>query len=275
VSICAVEGSELFYVEAGDGLPCLVMHGGLGYDHTYLHPWLDALGDRMRLIYYDHRGNGRSGRPPIETLTHDQLAADADALRRHLDLDRVAVMGQSYGGFIALEYALRYPERLSHLILIGTAPAFDYLEVVRANARRRGATEQMLRALEMVPDSDEAMAWKASTIGPLYWHAFNPPLAARAFGNTVYSASASSRARVLRQAYDVVARLPEIQAPTLITVGRDDFACPPAQAERLRAGIPRSELVVFERSGHFPYLEEPAAFFAAVRSWLSRVAEAE
>lgn len=75
----------------------------------------------------------------------------------------------------------------------------------------------------------------------------------------------------MRQAYDVVARLPEIGVPTLIIVGRDDFICPPAQAERLHAGIPHSELLTFERSGHFPFLEEPAAFFDAVRGWLSRV----
>ncbi len=268
---CQVEGSELFYTEVGTGLPCLVMHGGLGFDHTYLHPWLDALGDRMHLVYYDHRGNGRSGRPPIATLTHDQLAADADALRRRLGLGRTAVLGQSYGGFIALEYALRYPQHLSHLILIGTAPALDYMDEVRANARRRGATAEMLAALETVPDSDEAQARRANLIAPLYWHAFDPEYADRVFANTVFSASASARARVMRQAYDVVARLPEIGVPTLIIVGRDDFICPPAQAERLHAGIPHSELLTFERSGHFPFLEEPAAFFDAVRGWLSRV----
>jgi len=104
--IIPANGTELYYVEAGSGLPCLVMHGGLGVDHTYLHPWLDPLGDVLRLIYYDHRGNGRSGRPALETLTFDQFCADADTLRSALGLDRVAVMGSSYGGFIALEYAV-------------------------------------------------------------------------------------------------------------------------------------------------------------------------
>jgi pimeloyl-ACP methyl ester carboxylesterase len=98
------------------------MHGGLGFDHTSLHPWLDPLGEEMHLIYYDHRGNGRSGRPPLETLTFEQFCADADALRAHLGYEKVAVLGYSFGGFIALEYALRYPERLSHLILLDTAP---------------------------------------------------------------------------------------------------------------------------------------------------------
>ena len=61
--VAHLNDTELFYVEVGEGLPCLMMHGGLGFDHTSLHPWLDPLAEVMRLIYYDHRGNGRSGRP--------------------------------------------------------------------------------------------------------------------------------------------------------------------------------------------------------------------
>ena len=78
--IVQLNGTDLFYLPpVGQGTPCLVMHGGLGFDHTYLHPWLDPLGDIFDLIYYDHRGNGRSGRPPLDTLTLSQFAADADA----------------------------------------------------------------------------------------------------------------------------------------------------------------------------------------------------
>src|SRR5713101_3608045 len=144
MSTASIHGSELYYVTVGEGLPCLVMHGGLGFDHTYLHPWLDPLGDTLHLIYYDHRGNGRSGRPAKETMTHAQFAADAEALALHLGFDRVAVMGHSYGGFIALEFALRHPHRLSHLILLDTAPAFNYAEEIDANALRKGATEEMM-----------------------------------------------------------------------------------------------------------------------------------
>ncbi|MGH2583548.1 MAG: alpha/beta fold hydrolase [Dehalococcoidia bacterium] len=75
-----------------------------------MHPSLDPLDDTFRLVYYDHRGNGRSGRPPIHTLFFEQFADDADALRAHLGLGRIAVLGHSYGSFIALEYALRWIE---------------------------------------------------------------------------------------------------------------------------------------------------------------------
>ena len=69
--VARLNATEVFYSEVGEGIPCLVMHGGLGFDHTYMHPWLDPLGDVMHLVYYDHRCNGRSGRPSLETLTFE------------------------------------------------------------------------------------------------------------------------------------------------------------------------------------------------------------
>jgi hypothetical protein len=71
--ILHANGTALFYLKVGEGLPCLVMHGGLEFDYTEMHPWLDPLGDAMRLDYHDHRDNARSGRPPLETLTYRVL----------------------------------------------------------------------------------------------------------------------------------------------------------------------------------------------------------
>src|SRR5690242_9156373 len=100
------------------------MHGGLGFDHTYLRP-LDELGGRLRLVYYDHRCNGRSERAPLETMTMAQLADDAAALCDELGFEHTTVIGHSYGGFTALEYAIRYPRRVDRLILLGTTPHRD------------------------------------------------------------------------------------------------------------------------------------------------------
>jgi proline iminopeptidase len=136
MSHAQINGSDLFYRIVGKGWPCFILHGGLGLDHTYLHPWLDPLGDQLQLIYYDQRGNGRSGRPPLDTLTFDQFCADAEALRIHLHYDRIALLGHSYGGFIALEYALRYPERVSHLILVDTVAAINFGDDIQANLQR-------------------------------------------------------------------------------------------------------------------------------------------
>ena len=109
------------------------------------HCWRCCAARRGKRV--EKEGNGRSGRPPSETITFEQLCADADALRERLGFEEVAVLGYSFGGCIALEYALRYPERLSHLILLDTAPTLDYREEIEANARRKGATQEQLGRL--------------------------------------------------------------------------------------------------------------------------------
>ena len=264
-----IHGTDLYHVTAGEGVPCLVMHGGLGFDHSYLHPWLNTLGDTLHLIYYDHRGNGQSGRPAKETMTHAQFAADADALATQLGFDKVAVIGHSYGGFIALEFALRYPHRVSHLILVDTAPAFNYVEEIMAHALRKGATEEMMMILQTDFASDEEMRQKFPKIVPLYFKTFDADIALRLMEKSIITSSGGAVDGEL-EAYNVVPRLGEIQIPTLILLGRDDFICPPSQAHILHRGIAHSELVIFENSGHFPYVEEPELFFNTVQDWIER-----
>lgn len=269
--IAHLDGIGLFYVTVGEGLPCLVMHGGLGLDHTYLHPWLDPLADVLHLVYYDHRANGRSGRSPLETLTLEQFAADANALRAFLGFEKVAVRGHSAGGFIALTFALHYPERISHLILMDTAPAFNYMDEIMANAQRKGATQEMIATLQApAPTGNEEFGQMLRVITPLYFHKFDQALAERLTANMILSAFAAASNDVFMPTYNVVSQLGKIRVPTLILTGRDDFICPPSQAEIMHNGIPDSELVIFEHSGHFPHVEEPDVFFGAIRAWLTR-----
>ena len=264
-----VNDTDLYYVRVGEGLPCLVMHGGFGVDHTLLHPWLDPLGDVLHLVYYDHRCNGRSGRPPIETFTYDQLVDDANELRKYLGFEKIVVIGHSIGGCVALKYALRYPEYLSHLTLIDTAPAWDYNEEILANVERKG-TKEMIVAWNTPITTNEEYACFGEVAGPLYWHKFDAELHKRLGSKIVHNVEALNAEGVSVKNYNVVPRLGEIETPTLILVGKDDFICPPSQAERMHKNIPNSEIVIFEQSGHTPYIEESDAFFATVRRWLSK-----
>ena len=142
--LAKVNGTELFYTVRGSGRPIFIMHGGLGVDHTVFRPWLDPLGDRYQLIFYDHRGNGRSERPAsLADVDHGTWAADADALREHLGHDRIVILGNSYGGILGQEYALRYGDRLDGLILVTSLPAWDYEDVIQDNVRARGTPEQI------------------------------------------------------------------------------------------------------------------------------------
>src|SRR4051794_20343094 len=116
MATAALNGTTIYYETVGDGPPCLVLHGGLGVDHS-LYRDLDALTDRVQLVYFDHRHNGRSGRPALDTITMPQLADDAVALADHLGFDTFIVLGHSYGGFVAQELAIRYPARVDALVL--------------------------------------------------------------------------------------------------------------------------------------------------------------
>src|SRR5512136_3315416 len=110
---------SLFVKVMGQGYPLVLMHGGPGLDHTSLLA-LQPLADQFTLVFYDHRCNGRSAGAEASSMTFENLTADADALRQALGFDKWAVLGHSFGGNVALEYALRYPQSLSHLILMDT-----------------------------------------------------------------------------------------------------------------------------------------------------------
>lgn len=262
-----INDTEIFYERRGAGYPCLLMHGGFGMDHTYFHPWLDPLGDIFELVSYDHRCNGRSGGPPIETMTFPQLSDDAAALSDTLGFERGAVLGHSAGGFLALHYALRYPERVSHLILVATAAAFDYAAEVGANAVREGATQQMLERLAAPPPVDDAAMGPAfRALMPLYFRNSTPEIAA-AFNETHWRAAAYARNAEVFQAHDVVHHLDRLTMPVLMVAGANDFLCPPSEARRLHAGLGSCTLDVIEDCGHFPFIDRPDAFRSAVCRW--------
>jgi proline iminopeptidase len=263
-----IQKTNIFYTSSGTGVPCLVMHGGLGLDHTYLRG-LDMLSDVLHLVYYDHRHNGRSGRPPIESVTHAQLADDAESLRQHLGLGKVAVLGHSYGGFIALEYALRYPDSVSHLILVDTAPVFDYGEEVMNNAIAKGATPAMIEAIAASSANEEEMKSSLQLIFSLYFYRYQPAYDAL-MADIIVCAVCGEHQEKMLFTYNTLPSLHEIACPTLLLVGIDDFICPPSQAQQMHEHIPQSHLVVFEQSGHFPWIEEPTLFIQTVKEWLEK-----
>jgi proline iminopeptidase len=169
-----------------------------------------------------------------------------------------------------LEYALRYPEHLSHLILLDTSAGGVFGEEFVANALRKGATTEQLEAFAAEADN-EAEYWRTWKVAePLFFRAYYADLAERLRTNTIASVEANEAGNALLEGWDLTPRLGEISAPTLIVVGRDDLVCPPSQAKVLHEGIPNSELVVLEESGHFGYAEQPEAFFDAVCEWVRR-----
>src|SRR3712207_4454479 len=144
-----VNGTQLYSRTIGHGPRCLVLHGGLGFDHTILSPWLDPLAEHVALTYVDLRGHGASTPVDPNTVTLKELASDIEAIRVVWDVPRIGLIGHSVGAAVALEYALRWPQHLSHLVLV--TPVWDMLfgPASLEHVRRKGATDQMLRLLSL------------------------------------------------------------------------------------------------------------------------------
>ncbi len=268
----SINGAELHCNSAGDehAPALLALHGGPGIaDHRNELKALGPLADAYRVVAYDQRGCGRASATP--PFSNAQYVADAEGVRTALGLGRMALYGGSYGGFIALLYALEHPERLTHLILRDTAPSNRFVGQAKANAlsqldRAPGLTEAMLdRMFAGTVESNADFKAIFERIAPLYW-AGEPPEGGDEprFRFETHNAMFSNEfAR-----YDLTERLGEIRVPTLIAVGRHDWITPPEAAELLAERIPNARLVVFERSGHSPQLEENVAFVDAVRAFL-------
>jgi len=270
-----ISDTELYYDKCGSGPPFLVMHGGLGVDHTYFRPFLDPLGDNFQLIYYDHRGHGKSERSPIDAVTFEQLADDANILREKLGHEKIGIIAHSAGGFVALHYALRHQKHLSNLILLDTAPAFEHMEEMMTIVQQRNPTPEIVAALNAPPASSESeLRDQLITIQPLYFSDFTPELedmVTKVMEKMRLVPELQIRSDTLLETYNVSSQLKKIKVPTLILVGNDDFICPPSQAQRMHDKIPDSELFIFEKCGHYPFYEAPDDFFRVVQDWFKKV----
>jgi proline iminopeptidase len=270
-----VNGTTIFCEVVGEGRPCLCLHGGPGTDASGLARTLAPLAGELdlRLIFYDHRGHGRSEWVPVEQCTQDQLVADIEGVREALGLGPVHVLGISWGGFLGLMYAARHQGSVRALAVVGAAASRDFMPRAEENARRRATAEQWTayRALWDGSLPDDASFRRAfDTIRPLYF--FD---GGRAAENSAVRAGIRYRLAVRRfiieheyARYDCRAELPRIACPTLVAVGRHDWICPVDQAEEIARLVPRAELAIFEQSGHSPQIEERAAFTRRIATFL-------
>lgn len=273
---------SLFVEVIGQGYPVVLMHGGPSLDHWSLSP-LRQLAGQFTLIFYDHRCNGRSTGAPVSSMTFENLAADAEALRQELGFERWAVLGHSFGGHVALEYALRYPGSLSRLVLLDTGGEARWSQQNAAEVLAgRGYSPKKVELArrwfngEFAPHEYVAMAMR---IGPAYYHRPSLWLTAREEIHGGWRTRYRPRAlifagRHLLKGWTVMDRLGEITVPTLVMAGSDDFVFPPECQRQLAAGLAHARLQIIDRAGHSPYSEQTAEVVAAIRGFLSADAPA-
>jgi proline-specific peptidase len=273
----SIRDVRLFVQVIGDGYPLVLMHGGPGADHWTMLPFRRCA-DRFTLVFYDHRGNGRSVGAPVSSMTWENLTADADALRQQLGFDKWAVLGHSFGGHVALEYALRYPDNLSHLVLLDTG---GHSRWARQNApdllAKRGYSPKKVELVRRWFNGEFApkeMLRILMRIGGAYYHHPSLRLLAHDMVRGGWRAKMRPEAliyagRHLVKGWTVMDRLGEITVPTLVMAGRDDFIFPPEHQVELAAGIPNARLQIIECAGHNSHSEQPTEVMQAVRDFIS------
>jgi proline iminopeptidase len=263
----------LYYETVGAGPAVYILHGGLGFDHTYLKASLEPLAQGYELVFMDLRGNGRSEEPADwDLVSHASWTEDVDRLRRHLGHAHITLLGSSYGGFLALEYAIRFQQHVSRMILAGAGLGLPAPEIMLENARQRATQEQfdaLVAAFSGPIEDDNRLGEIFRSVLPIYAGADPEPLR-EAFEGVCYRARPFnvSLGRCL-PGFDVSAFLPHVKIPTLLAVGRKDWIAPPdLTPRRLLEALPASEMVVYEDSGHFPFIEEPQAFVEGFHKWM-------
>lgn len=270
----STNGVELYVREVGAGRPVIVLHGGPDFDHTYLLPEMDRMAGSCRLIYYDQRGRGRSvGEVKPEDVSIDSEMADLDHLRRHFRLESLAVLGHSWGGVLAMEYATRHPDRVSHLILLDSAPASGHAWVRFRQLLRASRTPSDIEKMEAISASARYHAgslqaemdyyrihFRGTVRDPAQLEQIVVRLRSHFTQRSVRTARAIEE-RLYEQTwlsgdYDLLPRLHNLNIPALVLHGDHDFV-PLEMAAEIAEAIPGSRFTVLRGCGHFSYVEQP------------------
>jgi proline iminopeptidase len=285
-----VRGTRLYFDIEGAGLvpdgPAMrekpvsfIIHGGPGGDHSGFKPVMSPLSDTAQLVYFDHRGQGRSGLadPGADParFTLDENVEDMEALRRHLGLGPIVSVGTSYGGMVAMAHAARHPDAVSRLILIVTAAHGGFIPRAVEILRERGTEEQQC-AFAAVLAGDirtrEELRHYYDVMGPLYALKHDPVAARATQGRAIHSPEPLNRAfgpSGFLLSFDLRPELGRITAPTLILAGKHDWICPPEFSREIAGLIRGSRLIEVENSSHSVRVDEPDVLLRALTEFIT------
>ncbi|MDQ3073531.1 MAG: alpha/beta hydrolase [Bacteroidota bacterium] len=255
----------MHYITSGDrhGLPIIFIHG-FPFDHSMWEPQLNALPDKYYYIAYDIRGFGKSeGRDGINTI--EQFADDLETLMKNLSMEKAVICGLSMGGYIALRFAEKYPQRLKGLVLADTRSEQDTDE---ARLKRAGQVKEISKSgLDDFVDgmlkavfADKNFVQNISGI---------PQLKRVMLSHDPKSVKGALLAMAART--DTTPSLPDIKIPVLIIVGEEDKITPPESAQKMHGMIAGSELTIIPGAGHLSNMENPQAFNNALLTFLDKL----
>lgn len=269
-----LRGVTLFERRIGEGPEVVVLHGGPGAHHDYLLPGFDALSTGRTLIYYDQRGGGQSAvARDVPVGWHEQVA-DLEALREQWGLERLDLLGYSWGALLAMLYAVTHPARVSSLALVSPAPAAKQERLVYETAlAARNATPELLAARRALQESglrsSDLPAYNQRLFELAVSGYFHDP--ARARDLTPFRVTGRTQQEVwssLGDNFDLRPQLATLQLPAIVVHGDDD-PIPLSTAEATARAL-KAPCVVLPECGHVPYVEALPELVAALDPFLPR-----
>ncbi len=277
-----INGTRLFYQVMGSGEPIVIVHGGPGLDHTYFLPQMAQLAKSYKLIFYDQRSSGRSSADvDSNSMTMDKFVEDLEGIRKAFNLDSMNLMGHSWGGLVAMFYAVKHPDHLRSLMLINSIPASASLrdstfKILQEHMSRKDSLEQAaITSSVSFNDGDPATIAKYFRLlcrGSFYQKRFVDSL------TLIFDSTYGVKSRNLRflrkdpelQSYDLFDKLDTIACPVLIVAGDHDMV-PPDFQDLIRKHIRNSRYVLFPDCGHFPFIEAQEEFFPTIAAFMASV----
>ncbi|GAA0893093.1 proline iminopeptidase-family hydrolase [Fulvivirga kasyanovii] len=274
-----INGSDVYYKITGSGPPMIVIHGGPVLDHSYFLPHFNTLSNNHQLIFYDQRACGKSS---VDIDTSSMSVAgfvdDIEQLRKKLNLEKIDLLGHSWGGLLAMYYAIQYPQNLNHLILSNSIPAStEGWQAEEQQLASRITKEDSLTRIEIM-NSDEMKNRSASAIKKLMMLSFKTQFhnknlldSLRVYIPEDFMAR-SAKFRYLGKdlaSFDLYDDLRKVSVPTLIIYGEEEPAAT-LSGKALEEAIPHAKLAIIPRSGHFPFVEQPELYFSTIEQFVKK-----
>ena len=274
-----VPGGKLYALTMGKGNPLIVVHGGPGLTKDYLLPQMAQLAKNNEVVFYDQRGGGKSsGTIMTGNITVESFVEDLEALRLALGYGKVSILGHSWGALLAMHYAIEHPGNLDNLVLMNPMPgsSAEYASYTNEWLPRgdpaRVELERIEKSEEFAKGDPATFAYYYRIIFSRFCHnpskadelnlnmtqkaALNGVLVRQLIGKDLYS-----------KPYDLHGPLKKLKVPALVIQGDSDLI-PVSVGENLHKSIPGSNFVLIEKSGHFPYIENPDALFSSLNEFL-------
>jgi proline iminopeptidase len=273
-----INGAKLFVKTMGSGEPIVMVHDGPGFNYLYFLPQFKELAKHYMLIFYDQRASGKSSADvDSNSITMDNFVKDLEGIRKLFGLKKMNLFGHSWGGLIAMNYAIKYPQNLRALILSNTTPAKASLRNKIYYILSSRSTKEEGNELRKITSSNGYKEKDPKVMENFYKLLFAPAFYNKKYVdslNIILPPDNEKKNNLLSLLplfdYDINFQLQFVKCPTLIITGDYDIM-PPEANEEIHKDIKSSKLVTLKHCGHFPFVEDKKEYFAVLENFLASI----